>query len=592
MMVLGASVRLGILILLASVWTSRANLRWASSGGGQRAMTANVGWAHAFSRAGLIDASTSSSLFSAVSTNSGGSWFSIQFFYSEQYFQKVVESPDSVYELTKTWMDSYLSYSQGAPTSIICGTLTFYGLIPGLKDLFSACNLFCSVNFDYAAYVEGMVKTAAMDYLDVTLVDRILNGENRVPTMSNTDLYIQTSLSPTAVSEKNKNQLVLIGPNDDPSRAYALFIPVQYSVKSSSTFYNYAVYDDELPFQVTRVKAPEKAKFKQWTPYHLYPGDGGMLFADFDSHLHDEEMHFGELEAEDLEDGGDVTGEGSYSKTGPMADFFGGATPKASQIMGATSATFARFSGTIPSFLMQWLSVQRNTYITGSIWEQIACLPVLNALANLLYSNSFTTNFSICSQWPEPCGKSDGRFADGGNTDGPSLAQNIGHYHTYDEADLSETLKVIVTNNNFFEDTNAKFLSYFSTTFNQGVTPGAYVWPPGTVPGDAAQENPWRSMQIFSDYLDDESLLAAFNTIPGTTLTTAVYEVTTLDNPVFGVKAGQRVQLLLLQINSDIPTAIFTASQITQNTVPLAELAKTIASSDELVSRIQAFMAL
>lgn len=262
------------------------------------------------------------------------------------------------------------------------------------------------------------------------------------------------------------------------------------------------------------------------------------------------------------------------------------------QMMAATSATNARFSGLTPTFLVQWLSVTRNDYLEGSFLNRIACLPLLNAAVNLLYSLPQTEEFSICSQWPEKCGSSDGRFVDGGNSDGPTLALNIGHYHTIDGGSLTETLKVIVTNNNFIEDTNVKFLSYFSTTFNQNVNPGEFVWPPGTVPGDSAQENPWRSMQIFQDYLDDESMLAQFIPIQNTDLTTAIYEVTTVANPAFGVKAGQRVDVMLLQINSDIPTQLLFKSDIEKWTLPLAEMAKQIAGSDELVARIQAFLAM
>jgi hypothetical protein len=47
-------------------------LRWASSGGGWRAMAANCGYTAAFAATGLI--TTEDSKFTAISTNSGGSW--------------------------------------------------------------------------------------------------------------------------------------------------------------------------------------------------------------------------------------------------------------------------------------------------------------------------------------------------------------------------------------------------------------------------------------------------------------------------------------------------------------------------------------
>jgi hypothetical protein len=47
-------------------------LRWASSGGGWRAMAANCGYTSSFAATGLI--TSEDSKFTAISTNSGGSW--------------------------------------------------------------------------------------------------------------------------------------------------------------------------------------------------------------------------------------------------------------------------------------------------------------------------------------------------------------------------------------------------------------------------------------------------------------------------------------------------------------------------------------
>jgi hypothetical protein len=142
-----------------------------------------------------------------------------------------------------------------------------------------------------------------------------------------------------------------------------------------------------------------------------------------------------------------------------------------------------------------------------------------------------------------------------------ALALNIGKYHTVENGDLSKTMKVILTNNNFSRDSNVKFLSYFSAPFNQGARPGNFVWPPSTIPDFiSAQNAAWRSMQIFEDYLDDATMFSRFVTIPGTQFTTAWYQTKTLENSAFGVKEGQKVEILLLQIDSDIPTALLTPS--------------------------------
>jgi hypothetical protein len=156
---------------------------------------------------------------------------------------------------------------------------------------------------------------------------------------------------------------------------------------------------------------------------------------------------------------------------------------------------------------------------------------------------------------------------------------------------LNETIKVILTNNKYAGNTNAQFLSYFNTTFNTHIEPGDLIWPP-TAGG--AFYHPWRSIQIFADYMDDAILLSKFESVPDTTygsnLTSAVYHVTTLDNPAFGVQGGQRVYILLLQTNNPIPSALLSPRSIFENSIPLANMAFDIMSSTVLLDRIKEFI--
>jgi hypothetical protein len=177
-----------------------------------------------------------------------------------------------------------------------------------------------------------------------------------------------------------------------------------------------------------------------------------------------------------------------------------------------------------------------------------------------------------------------------------ALAGNIGQYHTIDKGDLSKTLKVILTHNKFQAASNVVFLSYFSAPFNQGIAPGEIIWPPsiisGGILGVSAQEAPRRSTQIFKEFLDDKGLLAKFEPIPGTNgLTSAIYQATTIQNDAFGVMEGQKVEILLLQTNSKIPSNLSTIRDVTRYSVALADMAVDIMNSNELVSRIQAFLA-
>lgn len=84
-------------------------------------MFACVGFASVFKQAGLI--SEDSSLFSAISTSSGASWFSTQLFYSPEFFSTTVPaSPDELYDFVISWMDTYLTISVNVTNSEVCNT--------------------------------------------------------------------------------------------------------------------------------------------------------------------------------------------------------------------------------------------------------------------------------------------------------------------------------------------------------------------------------------------------------------------------------------------------------------------------------------
>ncbi|KAL7542168.1 hypothetical protein ACHAWF_012201 [Thalassiosira exigua] len=110
---------------------------WSSTGGGWRAMFADVGFANAFRRAGLfpdgsegvpdsgaddgtengtdggtINGATSARIAS-VATVSGGSWFSTQLFYSDEFYRRTVgaETGEELESFVREWMGSYRDLS-------------------------------------------------------------------------------------------------------------------------------------------------------------------------------------------------------------------------------------------------------------------------------------------------------------------------------------------------------------------------------------------------------------------------------------------------------------------------------------------------
>ena len=225
---------------------------------------------------------------------------------------------------------------------------------------------------------------------------------------------------------------------------------------------------------------------------------------------------------------------------------------------------------------------------------------VFDKVVDQLYEEEIFDGQAVCTQWPQECGKTDGQFMDGYFTDQCSLALNIGQYQSQNsDATFSsasegeeEPLKVILTDTNHQgdgEDANSpvgatgSILPYFNSPINEGIAPGEYMWP-------ADLFLPLMSPQVFALNMDSASLAGITKPIPGSNITVARILTTTVDNPWFHVKAGQRVDLLILRTNSNIPTAgILGKEAIQAFKGPLAEMAQGIAASTELLNVIQEF---
>ena len=163
---------------------------------------------------------------------------------------------------------------------------------------------------------------------------------------------------------------------------------------------------------------------------------------------------------------------------------------------------------------------------------------------------------------------------------------NIGQYQQQ-HTDLSETIKAVVTLTNNCEYGPETFLAYFNTTFNNGVEPGAFLWP---VNHTSAFNLPLQSPQIFDLELDQTSLESITQHVSGMNVTFAeIKGATTLENPAFQTKAGQEVDILFIMLNSCIPTDIIGVTEIEEYKQPLADMVLDISSSQELVSAVNSF---
>jgi len=170
---------------------------------------------------------------------------------------------------------------------------------------------------------------------------------------------------------------------------------------------------------------------------------------------------------------------------------------------------------------------------------------------------------------------------DGEVTDDLALAMTIASHQCHDG---EATMKIIVSDNNFETSSRKDFLLLWDTQLNTGVGPGEFLWVPTSL------DLPIASKQIFGERLATKDALEAGEaTIPGTSLKVSVFRGTTVDNPAYGVGAGTQVDMFVVYPKSDI-TDFIDITNVDILTPKLVDLASNIATSDELGSRILAFI--
>ncbi|OEU23326.1 hypothetical protein FRACYDRAFT_233497 [Fragilariopsis cylindrus CCMP1102] len=529
--------------------------RWASSGGGWRGMVGLMAFGNVFAQAGLI--TESASMFTSLSTVSGGSWFSTQLFYSPEFLYKITgNTPDELRGFVLTWMNSYETFSRRISEVPECKAIFNGTDDPTLQESEFLCNVVVAYDGDWAQFVKEMMAEAGQAYGDTDLVTKKVNSDNRNNAFSETELYLQTALAPNS-RIRSTNKGVFLGPVDSTNvgEIYSVPLCVQYSVTKDNSLYYSTDIGGTLELQIS-IEDNVTNDFNYPQRY-----DEFGLFPESDLNVLMDPIK-------------DLTIKGRKMTT-PF-----GSEPNVAQIASASSAIEGVYSPLNPSLFSQKLSVARNSV------EGTAEKAAFDKIVDEIYTKPIFDDLSVCTQWPNECGEGDGRFVDGYVTDQATLALNIGQYQTRMNGDMSKILKVILTiTNNYEFGPTGLILPYFNTTFNENVNPGDYLWP--------EQHDfplPMISQQVFDQYMDIDSLAAITEPIDGLNVTTATVSAQTLENPRYHIKAGQRVEILILSLNSNIPTVILGKDAIEATKYPLADMARGIASSQELLRRVKAFM--
>jgi hypothetical protein len=214
-----------------------------------------MGFANVFSKeAGLFSKDTPS-IFSSISSQSGGAWFSTQCFYSRiVYNATVTSSPQELLDLALLWFESFqkLFTINLAPIDADeqdeCVERLQTALSknkPSLKpELAKAlaqdyCVVVNQFGGDWANFVSKFLRAASVGYKDDEFADRLASAGNRTMQMASTDHYVQTTLAPNSRIRVEgifkEDTGVFLGPKGDSSSIFSSPLTVQYSVSSTST---------------------------------------------------------------------------------------------------------------------------------------------------------------------------------------------------------------------------------------------------------------------------------------------------------------------------------------------------------------------
>lgn len=532
-----------------------------------RSFAANIGYASSFAALGLITGN--STKFSGISSTSGGSWFTLQLFFSHPFFDAIVSStPDEVATLVSNLTSAFASVQPDSPPSVsqFCQDIQKY---VSFSSIFDDILSICSFTADWEKLVVAFLDNAAVGYGDDKLAERLASGENIISPLSDAWLQIQMSIGASARS------------SDLLDVSY--FGPVG------------ALQLQTTPVPLSWGTEVETARGGAWFPAGVTNQSASIVQSSKTFNTHDYSYSNLFPVANDVPFHSPNLQETVGGLKMPVP--FGG-KPTVSQLAAASSAVAAATSGGIPSSFAQTISFVNTTRecnpILSSSFLDSASAKALDHVANQIWSTSALNDLSVCSDHSDSgdCPTPFSRLMDGYYSDNIALATNIARYQNVYGAQgpSSSCLRAIITNNNMYTLDNFDMLSFFNTSFNQGIEPGGFLWPTSwamnmnnTIP------NPRRSPQIFAECMSDADLDDAMVSIPGTNLTTALLHGTTIKNDAFGVEAGLCVSILLLQTNSNITTLVLPPNALAYQD-SLADLAKTIASNDMIKERVAVFL--
>ena len=231
---------------------------------------------------------------------------------------------------------------------------------------------------------------------------------------------IQAALVPN-FRIRETDTAVYIGPSE--TEIYTIPISAAYVVNASGTRYQYSTKSltDDMMAVKTSYTSPVHS-FSDWENFYLYPGENGVSAISSDEAL---------VES---------------TKSGFFSQAFGGGDSSVIQVAAISSAAAGTKSALVPSTFTHDNSQERYEFELQDVGGNVR-LKTYDQKVAIIYNQTLPDKFAVCSQWPAPCGTTDGMFVDGWISDNPAFAINVGQYHI-SGGDLTKTMKVILTNTN------------------------------------------------------------------------------------------------------------------------------------------------
>jgi len=524
-------------------------------------MAGSMAYSNVYAQAGLF--SDSSSSFTGVSSNSGGTWFSTQFFYSQTFHDAMKGSPEEVAYFFTQWMNAYKKMAPDERTLMHSRHKNCEELRDSMmaKDYEFAMGEYnrcvaimeldvCSEDLSWACYVANMLTTTSEDYGDADFPTTIMTPGNRVSALQSTTLASMIGLSPTSMNRQGRNECTFLGPSDTRNEEiYNTVLPLPYLVSNEKSDWIIDYIADSDTYIDTC-----NAIYSNYEEYYT-PGGGSTTIQYLNPRR----------------------GPNAFS---PLNAPFGGVTPDVLQVAAASSAAGGASSP-----------------LTGALFEQFfnLYLEMSQATTSSIYNSAASDYAAMCDQWPQTqnCAQEEAQLIDGGNVDNPALVASIAAYQK--DHGTTKDLKVVLNVHNqgawrnldSREEDSAdwpQFVAYFPNPDNAGVDPGGFV----ILPNDGAV-NPLPSPQIFEEELSVPDLIDMLQDLDGTESQYATFELTTVDNPIYGVQGGQSVELLVFFLNYDVQTNCFTEAQIEEFTPILADMIVDISSSKDVLDVVESF---